>query len=271
MNVYDSDFAWPAGSKVAALRIIQLLPKSTPPPNVPRIGCAQQTNARAVLGTVPVEADGSAYFEAPVGKPIYFQALDERGLAIQSMRSVTYVHPGERLTCQGCHERKHTTNPVGGTSPSRVPAALLRAPSAIQPDVEGSNPFNYPRLVQPALDRACVACHREKKAIALDGAVAGAFTQSYNALAAKYGFYFHVTNGSFNGGVHGGARSIAGQFGAQAAPLMKYLTDAHHGVKLSPEDFHRITLWLDCNSEFLGAYEDAPAQARGEPVRASLE
>jgi len=271
MNVYDSDFAWPADTKVTALRIIQLLPKSTAPPNVPRIGVAQQTNARAVLGTVPVEADGSAFFEAPVGKPIYFQALDERGLAIQSMRSVTYVHPGERLTCQGCHERKSATNPVGGASLPRVALALRRAPSPITPDVEGSNPFNYPRLVQPALDRACVACHKEKKAIALDGAVAGQFTQSYNALAAKYGFYFHVTNGSFNGGVHGGSRSIAGQFGAKAAPLMKYLTEAHHGTKLSPEDFHRITLWLDCNSEFLGAYEDAPAQALGRPVRPALE
>ena len=108
LNVYDSDFEWPSDTKVAALRIVQLLPKSTPPPNQPRVGCADQTNARAVLGTVPVEADGSAFFEAPVAKPIYFQALDERGLAIQSMRSVTYVQPGERLTCQGCHERKHT-------------------------------------------------------------------------------------------------------------------------------------------------------------------
>jgi hypothetical protein len=184
------------------------------------------------------------------------------------MRSVTYVHPGERLTCQGCHERKQT---VGGASLPRVPLALRRVPSAIQPDVEGSHPFNYPRLVQPALDRACVACHREKKAVALDGAVAGKFTQSYNALAARYGFYFDVTNGSFKSGAHGGARTAPGQFGARAAPLMKYLTEAHHGVKLSPEDLHRITLWLDCNSEFLGAYEDAPAQALGRLVRPSLE
>jgi len=267
LNVYDSDFQWPAGAKVAALRVIQLLPKSTPPPNVPRIGCANQTNARAVLGTVPVEADGSAYFEAPVAKPIYFQALDERGLAIQSMRSVTYVHPGERLTCQGCHERKRRTPPP----PGRLPLALRRPPSPIQPDVEGSNPFNYPRLVQPVLDRNCVACHTEKRALDLTGALDPPFTRSYKGLAAKYGFYFHVSNGSINTGVHGGSRTVPGKFGARAAPLMKYLTEAHHGVKLSPEDFHRMTLWLDCNSEFLGAYENAPAQARGELIRASLE
>src|SRR5690606_18899840 len=83
MNVYDSDFTWPADVRVATLRIIQLLPKTTPPADQPRIGVAVGTNARAVLGTVPVETDGSAYFEAPAAKLLYFQALDERGLAIQ--------------------------------------------------------------------------------------------------------------------------------------------------------------------------------------------
>ncbi|MCP4454748.1 MAG: hypothetical protein GY809_25085, partial [Planctomycetes bacterium] len=97
-NVYNSDFKWPEHARVTALRIIQALPKTTPPPNDPRIGIANQTNARAILGSVPVESDGSAYFEAPVGKAIYFQALDKNGLAIQSMRSATYVHPGEQMT-----------------------------------------------------------------------------------------------------------------------------------------------------------------------------
>ncbi len=78
-NVYDSDFSWPAGTRITHLRVMQVLPKTTAPSNQPRIGVANQTNARAVLGTVPVESDGSAYFEVPPGKLIYFQALDERG------------------------------------------------------------------------------------------------------------------------------------------------------------------------------------------------
>jgi len=267
MNVYDADFEWPADTKITDLRIIQVLPKSTAPPNQPRIGVANQTNARAVLGTVPVEKDGSAYFEAPVGMPIYFQALNDRGLAVQSMRSATYVHPGERLNCQGCHEPKHRPP----SKPAATPLAMRRGPSKILPDVSGSNPFNYPRLVQDVLDRNCVDCHQKKKALDLTGAPTGGFTRSYTNLAGKYGFYFHVTNGSINTGVHGGSRTIAGKFGAQAAPLMKYLGKEHYGVALSDEDFHRITLWLDCNSEFLGAYEDAAAQVRGEIVRPSLE
>ena len=268
-NVYKSDFKWPEQTKVTALRIIQALPKTTPPPNQPRIGIANQTNARAVLGTVPVEADGSAYFEAPVGKAIYFQALDENGLAIQSMRSATYVHPGEQMTCLGCHEPKHGAP----SQPAVQPLALKRPPSRIQGDVDGSNPFNYVRLVQPVLDRHCVDCHRAEKVLDLSGAIEGknGWTRSYNNLAETYGFYFHVGNGSINKGVHGGSRTIAGKFGAKASALMPYLSEKHYNVTLSEEDLHRITLWLDCNSEFYGSYENTAAQSKGLIVHPTLD
>ena len=269
MNVYDGDFSWPQGTRIDALRVIQLLPKTTAPPNQPRIGIANQTNARAVLGTVPVEEDGSAFFEAPAGKELYFQAIDGRGMAVQSMRSGTYVHPGEHLTCQGCHEPKRRA-PLRLTE---TPLALGRAPSSIKPDVDGSNPFNYVRLVQPVLDRNCVGCHQEQKALDLSGAIEERYgwTRSYSNLAEKYGFYFHVGNGSINAGVHGGSRTIPGEFGARAAKLLRYMDQRHYGVHLSDEDYHRLTLWLDCNSEFYGAYENTTAQSRGEVVRPSLD
>ncbi len=268
MNVYDGDFEWPEGTKITALRIIQLLPKTTPRVNTPRIGVATGTNARAVLGTVPVEADGSAYFEAPVGKLIYFQAIDERGMAVQSMRSVTYVHPGEQLSCQGCHERKHRTPQQF----SEMPRASRRRPSKLRLDVEGSNPFSYVRLVQPVLDRNCVRCHQAKKAVDLSGSIGGkhGWTRSYMNLAQRYGFYFHAGRGSIRSGVHGGSRTSAGRFGARVSRLLEYMDERHYGVRLTHEDFRRLALWLDCNSEFYGAYENTEAQARGEVVEPSL-
>ena len=278
MNMYDSDFTWPEGTRIKALRIIQLLPKSTAPPNRPRIGIANQTNARAVLGTVPVEEDGSAYFEAPVAVPFYFQALDKRGLAVQSMRTITYVHPGERLTCRGCHEPKLAL--VADKAPMR-PTAMKRTPSKIRPDVDGSNPFNYPRLVQGVLDKHCVKCHtdnnakkdRKKTAPDLRGAATktNGWTQSYVSLAGKYGFYFHVTNGSIRTGVHGGSRSIPGKFGAKASKLFEMLEKGHHKLKLPPEDLYHLTLWIDCNSEFYGAYYKTKEQAAGEIVLPDLQ
>lgn len=268
MNVYDSDFDWPAGMKVKTLRVIQVLPKTTAPPNVPRIGVADQTNARAVLGTVPVEPDGSAHFVAPVSKELYFQALDEKGMAIQSMRSGTYVHPGEQLTCQGCHEQKHDA-----PRPVSSPLALQRKPSPIAPEVEGSNPFNYVRLVQPVLDKHCVSCHQEKKAMDLAGIVEGkqGWTRSYTNLASKYGFYYHVQNGSIKSAEHGGSRTPAGKFGARAAKLMQYVDERHYGVKLTADELRRVTLWLDSNSEFYGSYENTEGQAKGQVVWPTMD
>lgn len=276
IDVYDSDLSWPDPVKISALRILQILPKSTPRRNVPKIGVAEQSNARLVLGTVPVEADGSVFFEAPSGKLIYFQALDEKGMAVQSMRSATYLQPGEQMMCKGCHEPSHQTPKLS----KHYPIALKRRPSEIRPEAEGSNPFNYVKLVQPVLDRHCVGCHDWKEAVNLSGKLTYVrdrdgrdwpYTQSYIALAKEYGFWFQTLINSLNvAGGHGGSRTIPGRFGARASKLLKYLDEKHYGVKLTEEDFRRVTLWLDCNSEFLGAYEDPEAQARGIPVSPSL-
>jgi len=61
------------------------------------------------------------------------------------------------------------------------------------------------------------------------------------------------------------------QFGTRASKLYQILEEGRHDVKLSEEDFHRITLWLDCNSDFFGSYENTEAQARGQIVRTTLE
>lgn len=47
------------------------------------------------------------------------------------------------------------------------------------------------------------------------------------------------------------------------APLLKYLDKSHYEVNLTREELRRITLWLDCNSNELGAYQDEAAQRRG--------
>ena len=110
-------------------------------------------------------------------------------------------------------------------------------------------------------------------AVSLDGGIVGphGWTNSYNALARRYGFYFHVGNGSIKTGVHGGSRTIPGAFGARASKLLDYMDERHHGVKLSDADRHRLVLWLDSNSEFYGSYENTTAQSRGEVVQPTLE
>ena len=113
-DVTNSLLPMPTGRPIKRLRVIQLLPKSrTDNASNPCIGHPDQANARMLLGTVPVEDDGSAYFRAPARKPLYFQAVDETGRAVQGMRTVVYLQPGERRSCAGCHE------PFGAIAPMR--------------------------------------------------------------------------------------------------------------------------------------------------------
>ena len=266
VDVYRSQYPLPEGTKIKALRLIQLLPKTTPYADNPRIGYGHQKSARAILGTVPVEEDGSAYFNLPVDTPVYFQAIDEKGLAVQSMRSATYVHPGEKLICQGCHDNRHNA-PVAA---NQFPIAFQREPSKITPEVDGTRPFSFPRLVQPVLDAKCVSCHdknRDKGAPDLGkGDIAkneNRWYRSYHNLR-EYTFYF-------DNAVFTTPRTIPGKFGARASKLYKMLSKGHHDLELSDEEMHRITLWLDSNSDFFGSYENIVAQARGEVVTPTLE
>ncbi|MCK5803902.1 MAG: hypothetical protein KAI66_13775, partial [Lentisphaeria bacterium] len=267
MNVYESDFEWPKGTKITALRIVQLFPKASPSANLPNIGAGAQSLARGVLGTVPVEPDGSAYFEMPANVPVYFQALDSRGLMVQNMRSDAFVHEGERLTCLGCHEPKRKAAPV---TRNAMPAAIARTPSTITPEVSGSYPLTFPRLVQPVLDRHCVSCHaKSKKAPKLDAKIGGGdWTRAFNNLR-KYAWARHGGNGAIRR--NEGSRSLAGRCGANGSRLFKLLEKGHHGVKLPPEDLRRITLWLDCNSNFFGAYHKTAEQAKGERILPDLQ
>jgi len=258
VNVYDSLLPLPKGVAIKALRIVALLSKTTPVADSPRMGYGHQKNGRAVLGTVPVEADGSAFFSVPVHRPIYFQALDENGLAVQSMRSDTYLHSGEMLTCQGCHNPVHRA-PLNKL---QTPAAFRRAPSRIVPEPEDSNPFSFVRLVQPVLDRNCVECHAKEKAIDLSK---GDWEKNPNQWHTSYlrlqPFAFFYDNAVFTE-----PRTIPGKFGARASRLYQILSSEHHGLKLSKDDLHRVTLWLDCNSDYFGSFLNAARQARGEAI-----
>ena len=262
MNVYDSDQPWPEPTKIKALRIVQLFPKTTRQAAIPNIGAGDQSLARGVLGTIPVEDDGSAYFEAPAGLPIYFQALDEKGMAVQTMRSLTYVHRGEKMTCQGCHEAKDQS---GKNIMGAQPAALLRAPSKIQPDVAGSWPLSFPRLVQPVLDAKCATCHsKNNKAPQFNTDIdEHGWTKAYRSLA-PYAWYKIGGNGAIF--TNKTSYSIPGQVGAHASKLYQILSNDHHGLELSNDELYRITLWMDCNSTFYGAYHDIAEQSRGERV-----
>jgi len=250
LNTRDSAQPLPA-VKITGLRIVQMLPKTTYAADRPKMSVARQIAARQVIGEVPVEADGSAYFEAPAGLPLYFQTLDENRMAVQTMRSITYLQPGETRSCIGCHEARQTTPAVAR------PLASMRRPSIAAPAPDGALPFSYMRLVQPVLDRHCIRCHSPagvaKKAL-LTGEFASdksPFTRSYETLARKSLVPWFD---SINGG-EWVPESTPGKLGARHSKLIAMLREGHHEVKLPTEDLYRLSLWIDLNVPFYGCYE----------------
>jgi hypothetical protein len=163
----------------------------------------------------------------------------------------------------------------------------LRDPSTIAPEtVPGAKPFSYPRLVQPVLDEHCVRCHNGTQAMDLRSSRGwDGFFQSYtNLYDGGYAFGYDDKNfipelGSVYCNRDGGdgpefycyPRSIPGRVGARASKLYSHITSGHSGVRLSDEELHRVSLWLDLTSQFLGVYHDVDAQMNGEVVEPILE
>lgn len=256
MNVYDSDLPFPPDVKIRWLRVTQNILKENHQIGVPMIGYERENTPRIPLGIVPVEEDGSVFFEVPVAKGLIFQVLDEQFRAVQSMRSVAFAHPGEQLSCQGCHEKTRQAPQV-----ARAPLAMQRAPSKLQPELGCVEPISYFRQIKPIFERSCLPCHAKEHK--------GLQDMSYVALRND-AFWFSGAMGlgmtSEYSGIHGGSRTIPGRFGARNCKIGNALTNAVHLKAVSPEDRHAVTLWLDSNSLRLGAYANEAAQLRGELV-----
>ena len=227
-NVYRSDLPWPKETRIKWLRILQVLrkPETSLIRDTPPIGFGEEQLPRICLGRIPVEEDGSAYFEAPVGVPINFQAVDQRGMAVQSMRSDTYVHPGEHLACIGCHERKSEAVPQRGAPP----LAFRRGPSKIEPEVGGVEPVSYHRLVEPVFQRTCLPCHH-KEGKGPSRLEYGDPLDRGNPLRKMVFFQqggFSNTWPSGGNGGPGGSRSIPGRFGAAQSKMGQALLMPWH-------------------------------------------
>ncbi|MBN2474935.1 MAG: PD40 domain-containing protein [Pirellulales bacterium] len=216
-------------------------------------------NNKRIVGTVPVEKDGSAYFAVPADTFVYFQLLDEQGMMIQSMRSGTIVRPGESAGCIGCHENRRISIPYHGQ-----PLAMRRPPSQPRPWYGPARNFGYLVEVQPVFDKHCVSCHDYGRSagqtLNLAGDLGLIFNTSYLELRTK-----RLVN------VPG-----AGPFqtlppkswGSHASSLAEVLLEGHRNpehdkeIRLDKEDFHRIVTWIDINAPYYPDYASAYRENR---------
>jgi len=232
----------------------------------PVISGVSVDSIKRILGTVPVTADGSVCFEVPPGKALYFQLLDERGMAVHTMRSFTGAMPGEIRGCTGCHDRTSYVPSIG--------TKAMRQPDRITPPPWADATIGYERFVQPVLNKYCGKCHqgegkgREKLDLTLrvwpetekTQGNRRHFKEPYPTLV----FPKNVEKGGL--GLTGNLMTTAAKYGDRTVPpytcfsprsrLIEIATSGkHHEVKVTGIDLAQLIAWEDCNTVYNGLEE----------------
>ncbi len=199
---------------------------------------------KRLLGTVPVEADGSAIFKVPANTPIVIQPLDRDGAAMQWMRSWFTGMPGEIVSCIGCHE---DLNQIA--MPKRVMASQRNEPHKITPPEGGTRSMTFDLQIQPILDRACVACHNGEKAFDLSDTTKDklGFGKSY----LNFHPYIHRQGGE-------GDQTVLNpyEYHPNTSELVRMLKKGHYNVQLTDKEWRALYNWIDFNAPDKGYFND---------------
>ncbi|MBI5379761.1 MAG: hypothetical protein HZA23_06360, partial [Nitrospirae bacterium] len=126
-NVYLIDPKIKPGTVIKRLKVMEIVYHQVYQGRPNGVGGSE--TLKRIVGTTPVEADGSACFRVPAGVPLMFQLLDENGLAVHRSMFQTYVHPGESLTCGSCHGSRK----IGNTAPLMSEPIVGKAPRDLDP------------------------------------------------------------------------------------------------------------------------------------------
>ena len=231
-----------------------------------RVGLDGPWDVKRIMGTVPVEADGSALFRIPANTPISMQPLDSDGRAMALMRSWATAMPGETQSCIGCHERQNDAPPTKRTIAAR------KKPSEIVPWYGPTRGFSFKVEVQPVLDKYCVGCHNGKprkdgekipnltprptvhpksRNRAYDNAAN--FTPSYMVLRS------FVRTVTMEGDMH---MLEPYEMHASTTALVQMLDKGHNNVKLDAEAWDRIVTWIDLNTPAHGTWREVVGEKR---------
>ncbi|MCF7973800.1 MAG: SUMF1/EgtB/PvdO family nonheme iron enzyme [Phycisphaerae bacterium] len=215
-------------------------------------GLESSWDIKRILGTVPVEEDGSFSFEAPANMPLSIQPIDAQGAALALMRSWMVGMPGEVVSCNGCHENQSQVTSV------KMTVAGRREPRQIAPWYGPARPFAYTTEVQPVLDRFCLDCHNEqdrKGGLSFETGNAGDWRKdkSYLNLVA-------YTR-------HPGPESDLDlyhpmEWHASTSPLIQMFKKGHHGVSLDQEAWDRLYTWIDLNAPHRGMWNNPDFEKR---------
>ena len=220
-------------------------------------------DVKRILGTVPVNADGSAYFTIPANTPLSLQPLDEQGQALQLMRTWLVGMPGERVSCVGCHESEAgstVARDARGTRRGRrrlSPGTGRRAASASSArssrcsTATASAATTARRPSRPAWRRAD---HRLADA---DGRPLAGRRQVHQVVC-------RAAPVPAAAGIEGDRRMLSPlDYHFSQTELGQMLRKGHHGVALDAETCERLAAWLDLNAPFYGTWGEIPQFTEG--------
>lgn len=270
-----------APGEIKKLLVLEPLPKPVNFSGGPEpISLLGTFNLERVLGTVPVESDGSAYLELPANRPFILVALDKDDLAVKRMQSFVNAQPGETQSCIGCHEQRTQTPPVRADL-----KALHRPASKIQPFAGIPDVIDFPRDVQPILNKHCLACHDyeshrpspapgnvpaspstasrvgdggakgKAKEAAIYGPRAGKILLSSDHTTYHSAAWWSLI---FSNQVADGKNAYGNRaprtIGSGGSPLMQKLDGSHYGAKLSETEWRTIWMWIESGATYSGTY-----------------
>jgi len=209
------------------------------------------SHVRRIIGSVPVEKDGSAYFKVPPLRSISFHLLDKNGKLLMRMGSDFHAIPGESRSCVGCHESRDEA----AIAPlARSSLAMNRAPSIpARPGWTADGLMDYQKHIQPILDTYCVKCHsgpNTKARLNLTGDRSRYFSMSYDSLLNRELVDWHSIAGGDSG------ETTPKTIGSWISRLCKHIdTKEHCGKEIPLADRQRIYTWIDANVPFHSSYD----------------
>jgi mono/diheme cytochrome c family protein len=228
-----------------------------------------------LIGLVPVEEDGSAHFEVPAMRSLYFHVLDKDGKMLMTQGSDFHVMPGERRSCIGCHEERTSVQ----VTPRQAPTPIAAKKPPLRPELPpwGTRGIiEYESVVQPVFDKHCVCCHGGAKPegrLDLSGDRTTVFNMSYMELVDKGLVHFTPGKGRTYMQLNADYDQQAPlSRGSVLSPLTRYLDDTDHiETRLTTEEKRRIFLWIDSNIPFYGHYDQDSPTVLSEGARATLK
>jgi hypothetical protein len=220
------------------------------------ISAAMAWSAKIVHGVVPVEPDGSVFFEAPSGRALYFQLLDQDCRLVRGMRTFIQAVPGTTRSCVGCHEY----NPKA----AGMQRLANRKPRQLKEEAWGSGYLDYSARVQPILDAKCVSCHGGEKGMAKGLDLSRGWTEFFNIS------YEHLTarrERMYTADLIGGICAMNGtaywsckvfgpySHGSGKAPLAEILLAPPHKDFLTRRERETLFAWMDSNGVYFGTWD----------------